>query len=644
MSPAPLLPALLLDAPIAVASFDLEGRVVDANRALLRGGGYTIEELRGRSFAEFLDPEAAADALARFEALSSGAVEVYHTERRYRARGGEMRDVDLTVSLVRDENGRPAGGLAVLQDVTAYKTALRESARRAAELEAVIQSIPAAVYISDEHGIKIANQPGLAQLGFRTAEEMAGGLDPVAERLQLRDPRTGEPIPNERRNFVRAMGGERVESEVLLTHLETGDDRLLHVVAAPIVLDGAIVGAVAMTQDITDQRAVEDALRLSEARYRELVDQSPLSIQILSPDGETRHVNKAWERLWGATLADLENYNLRQDPQLVESGLMPTIENAFNGVPGLLRAILYDPDRTLPKVSSHHDPRRWVRAVIYPVRGPAGTVREVVLIHEDITEQMRADHQRQASESERERLLREAQASQRELEAASRMKDEFLAVLSHELRTPLNAVLGWARILRSRAVGEQTVHAATVIERNALAQARLIDDLIDLARIITGKTRLALDEVDVGAVASGAVESVRPAAEAKRIALLLDIPELLPIVNADPQRLQQVFWNLLSNAVKFTEAGGSVSMSVLANGQEVTAQVIDTGIGIPAAILPAVFDRFTQGDSSSTRAHSGLGLGLAIVRHLVELHGGTVQAFSDGPGTGSTFRFSIPRR
>ena len=210
----------------------------------------------------------------------------------------------------------------------------------------------------------------------------------------------------------------------------------------------------------------------------------------------------------------------------------------------------------------------------------------------------------EASELERERLLREAQAAQRELEAASRMKDEFLSVLSHELRTPLNAVLGWARILRMRPVGEQTAHAVAVIERNAVAQARLIDDLLDLARIITGKTRLTLDDVDVGAVASGAMESVRPAADAKRITIGLDIPEPLPKVSADPHRLQQVFWNLLSNAVKFTEPGGTVSVSVVADDNRVTARVTDTGIGVSSSVLPLVFDRFTQGDSSSTRAHS----------------------------------------
>jgi PAS domain S-box-containing protein len=379
-----LLPPLLIDAPVAVASLDLQGRLVDANHALLRAGGYTIEDLRGRSFTDFVDPVSVSDARARFDALASGPVQSYRVLQRYRFGSGEMRDIDLTVSLVRDDNGRPAGCLAVLQDITEYQNALREAARRATELE--------------------------------------------------------------------------------------------------------------------------------------------------------------------------------------------------------------------------------------------------------------------ASELERERLLREAQVAQRELEAASRMKDEFLSVLSHELRTPLNAVLGWARILRMRPVGEQTAHAVAVIERNAVAQARLIDDLLDLAGIITGRTRLTLDDVDVGAVASGAMESVRPAAEAKRIAIALEIPEPLPKVSADPDRLQQVFWNLLSNAVKFTEPGGTVSVSVVADDNRVTARVTDTGIGVPSSVLPLVFDRFTQGDSSSTRVHSGLGLGLAIVRHLVELHGGTVQVSSEGPGLGATFGFSIPRR
>ena len=622
---------------------DLRGCLVDANRALVQAGGYTLDELRGRSFGDFLAADDAGDARARFEALAAGTIDTYRAERRYRSQDGQLHDVELIASLVRDEAGRPAGCLAVLHDLTAHKRALREAARRAAELEAVLENIPVAVYLSDETGVKAANRHGLEQLGFRTVEELLGASATVAEQLHLRDAATGQPITGDRRASARALTGEHVTTEIRIRHRRTGEDRLARVVAAPVALDNRIVGAVSVMQDITEQRSTEDALRLSEARYRELVEQAPLSIQILAPDGTTSQVNTAWERLWGVTIDDVAGYNLLHDPQIEARGLMPVIRRAFAGEAGHLPAILYDPDETLPDRSSHEDPKRWVRAVIYPIKDPDGSVREVVLIHEDITEQMHAEEQRRNVERERERLLLEAQRAHLELEAAGRVKDEFLAVLSHELRTPLNAVLGWARILRSRPIGEQAAHAVTVIERNATAQARLIDDLLDLSRIITGKTRLHLEDVELAALAGAALESVRPAADAKRIQITLDVAPDLPVISGDAHRLQQVLWNLLSNAVKFTEPGGSVTVTVNADPSNVSVDVTDTGIGISPAILPVVFDRFTQGDSSSTRAHSGLGLGLAIVRHLIELHGGTVKASSAGLGQGASFRFTIPR-
>jgi PAS domain S-box-containing protein len=644
VSSAPPLPPLLRDAPLAVASLDLSGHIFDANRALLAAGGYTLDELRGRPFFEFLDPVSAPDARRQFTSLASGEVPTYRGERRYRARDGVMHDVQLTVSLVRDADGAPAGCLAVLHDVSEHRRALLDTARKAAELEAVIESMPAAVYIIDRGGVKVANRLGLQQLGFRDMEDMGAGIAQVAARLHLRDAATGQPIPVEQRAATRALRGERVDQEVTLRHASTGEDRTLLSVAAPVLMDGRIVGAVAISQDITEQRATEEARRVSESRYRALIEQSPLSVQIFSPDGTTVQVNAAWERLWGVTLADLGPYNIRRDPQLVQRGLMPTIERAFNGEAGQLEAILYDPDQTVPDKSSHADPRRWVRATIYPLKDAAGNVREVVLVHEDMTDQMRAEEQRRAVEAERERLLVEAQKAHRELQTASRVKDEFLATLSHELRTPLNAVLGWARILRSRPASDQTAHAVEVIERNAIAQARLIDDLLDLSSIITGKTRLNVEEVDVAAVAGHAFESLRPAAEAKRIAMTMEAPADLPRLTADAHRLQQIFWNLLSNAVKFTEAGGRVLLSVRADRHDVVTEVTDTGIGVAPEFLPSVFDRFIQGDSSSTRAHSGLGLGLSIVRYLVELHGGTVSARSDGVGRGATFGFTLPRR
>ena len=249
-----------------------------------------------------------------------------------------------------------------------------------------------------------------------------------------------------------------------------------------------------------------------------------------------------------------------------------------------------------------------------------------------------------------EELLRMRQESEerfriawREAEAASRSKDEFLATLSHELRTPLNAILGWTQILElTPDDGEKRSRGLQAIHRNARAQAQLIDDLLDLSRIVSGKMRLDVRSVDLLSVIDGAVEAVRPAAEARSLRLhrVLD-PRAGPIAG-DADRLRQVAWNLLSNAVKFTPKGGRVEVRLERVNSHVEIIVADSGIGISAEFLPHVFDRFRQFDSSASRTHGGLGLGLAIVRHLVELHGGTVEARSPGLGQGSTFVVALP--
>jgi signal transduction histidine kinase len=226
---------------------------------------------------------------------------------------------------------------------------------------------------------------------------------------------------------------------------------------------------------------------------------------------------------------------------------------------------------------------------------------------------------------------------------SNRLKDEFLATLSHELRTPLNAILGWTQMLRSGPAAEADVsHGLEVIERNVKAQSRLIEDLLDVSRITTGKLRLNVRAMELAPVVEGAIESARPTAEAKRITLESDFPADAGGITGDPDRLQQVVWNLLSNAIKFTPAGGKVRVEVERAAGRIKIRVTDTGKGIHPGFLPYVFDRFRQADSSTTRSHGGLGLGLAIVRHLVELHGGTVHADSDGEGRGSTFTVDLP--
>jgi signal transduction histidine kinase len=248
-----------------------------------------------------------------------------------------------------------------------------------------------------------------------------------------------------------------------------------------------------------------------------------------------------------------------------------------------------------------------------------------------------------ASAAERERLLESERAARAESERASRLKDDFLATLSHELRTPLNAILGWSHLLRARPLDARQIAAGLeTIERNARVQAQLVDDLLEMSRIISGKLRLEVMPLDLSAVIDAAMGTVRPAAEAKGIRMQAALDPAAGPIAGDPARIQQVLWNLLSNAIKFTPRDGRVSIRLARVDGHVEIAVTDTGQGITADFLPYLFDRFRQADSSTTREHRGMGLGLSIVKNLVEMHGGTVTAASAGEGQGATFVIALP--
>ena len=251
--------------------------------------------------------------------------------------------------------------------------------------------------------------------------------------------------------------------------------------------------------------------------------------------------------------------------------------------------------------------------------------------------------ERKGVEEEREQLLSREQAARTDAEEANRLKDEFLATLSHELRTPLTAMLGWLSMLRSgRLDAETSKHALATVERNAEAQGQLIEDLVDVSRIVGGKLKLDIEPVDMITVISAAIDIVRPAANARGVSIEVSAEPGVGPVAGDPARLQQIVWNLLSNAVKFTPRDGHVKVSLRRFESSAEIEVRDTGIGIDEDFLPRVFERFRQAEAALTRSHRGLGLGLAIVRHLVELHGGTVSAASDGEGKGATFTLRLP--
>jgi PAS domain S-box-containing protein len=247
------------------------------------------------------------------------------------------------------------------------------------------------------------------------------------------------------------------------------------------------------------------------------------------------------------------------------------------------------------------------------------------------------------TEQQRDQLLESERKARAEAERVSRIKDEFLSTLSHELRTPINAVLGWTHLLRAGVLGvDETEQAMDSIDRNAKSQVQLIDDLLDISRIISGNLRLDVKPVDLGICIDSTVATVAPAADAKSIKIYRHIDDAARFVNGDEARLRQIIWNLLSNAIKFTPTGGRVSVELRANNGQSELVVTDSGRGIDAAFLPFVFDRFQQADSSTTRTFGGLGLGLAIAKHLTELHGGQIRADSAGVGQGACFTVTLP--
>src|SRR6516165_7564455 len=291
-----------------------------------------------------------------------------------------------------------------------------------------------------------------------------------------------------------------------------------------------------------------------------------------------------------------------------------------------------------------------VSLAISPIKDANGYVVGASKIARDITERKQAEKALEearkttdAANAERQRLLESERAARSEAERANRMKDEFLATLSHELRTPLNAVLGWATTLRAGSPRSQDLaEGLEAIERNARVQAQIIDDLLDMSRIISGKVRLDVQRLNLPTIVTEAIETVRSTASAKGVGLQTVIDPVNAPFSGDPNRLQQVFWNLLNNAIKFTPKGGRIQVLLERLDANVEVTIIDTGEGISPEVLPYIFNRFEQADASTTRRHGGLGLGLAIVKHLVELHGGRIRAKSDGVGKGATFIVSLP--
>jgi PAS domain S-box-containing protein len=540
--------------------------------------------------------------------------------------------VDFVYQPILDGRGRTVGILVSGNDITEQARAtaererlLREGRAAQAELEAIFESFPEPLYVGDASGIKRANAAARDLLGYESIDQVQRRQSELVRELVPRDAVTRAPLAVEDTPYARALRGEASRREIVIAEWRAGAERYILCSGAPVKVGGEIIAAIVAHIDVTERKLAE-----TEARgLAKVLDEARDFVGIARPDGTPTFVNGAGRALIG--LPDLEaacripliEYFVPRERARVRDEIIPTaLRDGYWG--GEMHF--------LHRVTGEEIP---VLYNIFPLRDAAGTTMALATITRDLRHQHAAD-------AERARLLESERAARAQAEQANLLKDQFLATVSHELRTPLAAILGWMHMLRSNMLPpEKRERALDTVERNAKVQAQLIDDLLDVSRIISGKLELEQEPTDLAAVVAAGVETVRPTAESKgvRLAIALDFPCR---VLGDRHRLQQVVWNLLANAVKFTPAGGLVALSVERSGDEVEITVTDTGAGIPAAFLPHVFERFRQAEGGSARKLGGLGLGLSIVRHVVESHRGSVTAASDGPGKGATFTVRLP--
>jgi PAS domain S-box-containing protein len=526
--------------------------------------------------------------------------------------------------------------LVSLLDIRERQQAKANLQQREAELRLVTNTVPALIsFVDSEQRYRFNNEKYETWFGHSPAAIYGKHLREVL----------GETGYEAIRPYVeQVLAGQEVTFESQVAYKDGGTRYISATYVPQFSREGAIEGFVALVNDVSESKQAEAALRESEERYRYLAESIPQLVWTANAEGVLLDVNQRWLEFTGLTLtqAQTEGWEAVVHPEDIPVLSQQWVAAQHNGT-------YYQAEGRMRQADGGY---RWHLHQAVPLKNEQGQVIKWFGTATDIEDQKQLEQERNLF-LQRERSAREA------AETANRIKDEFLAVLSHELRSPLNPILGWVKLLQTRQFdAAATKRALETIERNAKLQTQLIDDLLDVSRILQGKMALNVCPVDLRSVIDAALETVRLSAEAKRIDLRFEVsewghewqpgkddenPSIHPIqVVGDFNRLQQVVWNLLSNAVKFTPNGGQIKIQLHQVGTEAQIQVSDTGKGITPEFLPHVFEYFRQEDGSTTRKFGGLGLGLAIVRYLIEQHGGTVQVESPGENLGATFTVRLP--
>ena len=600
---------------------------------------FGIDGPQGRTAANRLEELIHHDDRARYReswALARESNEPVRVEYRvnHPTRGERWFASIGQVSASREGRAWTSG---ITLDITERKRAEMAAAAQREWFRVTLRSIGDAVIACDREGIVTFVNPVAEQLTGWPAAEAIGR--PLATVFRILNENTREPVENPVDKVLRRGVVLGLANHTALIARD-GMERPIADSAAPIhAEDGSIQGVVLVFHDVTKERRAADAV----AEQREWFETTLESIgdAVIATDvrGHIAFMNPVAEYLTGWRLDQVRGRDCQEVFRIANEKTRASVESPVGRV---LREgnVVGLANHTVLIASNGTE--RPIDDSGSPIRSRDGRVVGVVLVFRDVSERRAADREKQAAMLERERLLESERFARSDAERANRLKDEFVATVSHELRTPLNAIVGWVHVLQQGTGDDKTVaRGLDVIARNARMQTQLISDLLDMSGILSGKIRLDVQAVDVEPVIDAALETIRSSAEEKRIVLERRVEPLPPVVG-DPARLQQVIWNLLSNAVKFTPEGGRVTLVMHRVGSHVEIVVTDTGIGIRAEFLGHLFERFRQSDSSVTRRYGGLGIGLSIVKQLVELHGGSVTAESDGEGKGASFRVRLP--